>query len=69
MLASTVINDIIENFYREKPLHFLNTVVQTPTSTNYYQGVNSPGVKIPPLCRTLKARYSEGVLIWNLDLL
>ena len=30
------INDKIENFYREKPLHF-NTVVQTPTSTNYYQ--------------------------------
>ena len=31
------INDKIENFYREKPLHF-NTVVKTPTSTNYYQG-------------------------------
>ena len=27
----------IEYFYREKPLH-LNAVVQTPTSTNYYQG-------------------------------
>ena len=33
------IKDKIENFYREKPLHF-NTVFQTHTSTNSYQGVN-----------------------------
>ena len=35
----------IEYFRREKPLH-LNTVVQTPTSTNY-QGVNCTGVHCP----------------------
>ena len=35
----------IEYFYRENPLH-LNTVVETPTSTNY-QGVNCPGVNYP----------------------
>ena len=31
------INDKIMNLYGEKPLHF-NTVLQRPTSTNYYQG-------------------------------
>ena len=37
MLFRFILNKI-EDFYRKKPLH-LNTVVQTPTSTNY-QGIN-----------------------------
>ena len=52
------INDKIENFYREKPLHF-NTVVQTSTSTNYYEGVNCPEVKSLPTYRTLKEVFGS----------
>ena len=43
MLFRFILNKI-EDFYRKKPLH-LNTVVQTPTSTNY-QGLNCPGINI-----------------------
>ena len=40
-----------------KSLHLIiNAVVQTPTSTNYYQGVNCPGVKSTPPSRILLIR-------------